>query len=352
MNVAFWPGKRVLLTGHTGFKGAWLSHWLGLLGAEVTGYSLAPATDPSLFSVLAPWPSLESAVGDVRDRHAFGAAIEASDPEIVIHMAAQALVGESYEDPVGTFSTNVMGTVNLLDLLRDAPTLQVILVITSDKVYQDVAADHHFVEEDRLAGSSPYAASKAAQELITAAYARSYFATKGVAVATCRAGNVIGGGDWAADRLVPDYFRSLEEGKPLELRNPEASRPWQHVLDPLSGYLMYAEHLHAGADGPPVLNFGPSGAALTVAGLVAKLDLGLGRDRQWNRPSREVWREQQHLELDSTAANEALGWRTHIDIDRAVDWTVQWHRAHEAGDDMRAFSTAQIDAYSQIAASG
>ncbi len=345
MNIAFWRGKRVLLTGHTGFKGAWLSHWLGKLGAEVTGYSLPPATGPALFNVMAPWPDLDSVIGDVRDRQSLEPAVGSSDPEIVIHMAAQALVGESYTDPVGTLSTNAIGTANLLDVLRGVAALKVVLVVTSDKVYQDVAASRRFVEEDRLGGASPYGASKVAQELIAAAFAQSYLDATGAAVATCRAGNVIGGGDWAADRLVPDYFRSLEAGQPLALRNPEATRPWQHVLDPLGGYLTYAQHLYTQPELPRALNFGPGNGAIDVAGLVGKLDRAGGRESEWTHLNSDVRREQPHLALDSTAAHQTIGWQAHIDIDLAVDWTVQWHRAYEAGEDMRSFSSARIDAY-------
>jgi len=350
MTPEFWRNKRVFLTGHTGFKGAWLSLWLEQLGAKVTGYSLAPSTSPAMFSLLEPWPDLDSVIGDVRHRESLAAAIATSEPEIVIHMAAQALVRPSYEDPTGTFSTNAMGTANLLDLLRPVSTARVVLVVTSDKVYDNHETGRRFVESDPLGGTDPYSASKAVQELITASYASSYFASRSTRVATARAGNVIGGGDWAADRLIPDYFRSIRTGTEIQLRYPNATRPWQHVLEPLSGYLAYAERLHSDGDTPKALNFGPTDPSLAVIDVVSKLAAASGHTQKWSRHTDDRWPEHDALELDSTAAIERLGWRPRMDVDTALEWTAKWHQAHEAAQDMRVFSIQQIEAYSRLGA--
>ena len=261
---AFWRDRRVLLTGHTGFKGAWLALWLERLGAQVFGLALPPTIpSPRGFPNWRPRRS-RSRIGDIRDAGVVARAVQEARPQIVIHMAAQALVRRSYRAPVETFATNVMGTAHLLDSLRGAEGLQAVLVVTTDKVYRNDGNGHPFAEDDPLGGADPYSASKAAAEIVVASMATSFFGGKGVA--TARAGNVIGGGDWSEDRLIPDIWRAVKAGKPLRLRNPEATRPWQHVLDPLAGYLRYAERLASGADVPKALNFGPlPGDALTVA---------------------------------------------------------------------------------------
>lgn len=350
MSPEFWRHKRVLLTGHTGFKGTWLSLWLEQLGAEVTGYSLAPNTEPAMYSLLEPWPDLHSIVADVRHPESLAAAVAACQPDIVIHMAAQALVRASYQDPTGTFDTNVIGTANLLDALRSVANLRAVLVITSDKVYDNHGAGRPFVESDPLGGTDPYSASKAAQELVTAAYANSYFDPESTRVATARAGNVIGGGDWAAERLIPDYFRSVGAGTEFQLRYPNATRPWQHVLEPLSGYLAYVQRLHSDGDTPRALNFGPSERSLAVSEVVAKLAKVSGHKEQWSRQTDELWPEHDALRLDSGAATATLEWRPRLDVDTALDWTAKWHQAHEAGKDMRNFSIGQIEAYSGLVA--
>lgn len=349
MNRSFWQDKRVLLTGHTGFKGAWLGLCLEHMGARVTGYSLAPATDPALFDILKPWPSLTSITGDIRDRPSLSEAVGACNPEIVIHLAAQALVRLSYADPVGTFDTNAMGTVCLLDVLRDAPDITTVLVVTSDKVYAQDGRGRPYAENDRLGGSDPYSASKTTQEIITASYAASYFTDREVPVATARAGNVIGGGDWAADRLVPDFFRAMETGERFHLRYPMATRPWQHVLEPLAGYLTYVEKLTAGEELPMSLNFGPSDPPLTVAEVIAELSRLSGYSGGWNREAKEQWPEHGDLQLDSAEARAVLGWRQRLSIEESLEWTAAWHQAHAVGDDMRAFSISQADAYMDCA---
>jgi CDP-glucose 4,6-dehydratase len=350
MNPGFWRGKRVFLSGHTGFKGAWLALWLEQLEASVTGYSLPPPTDPALFEELEPWRKLDSIISDLRDREALDAAIAQSDPEIVIHMAAQSLVRASYQDPVETFSTNVMGTVNLLDAVRSSESARATLVITSDKVYDQAYGAGDFVEDDRLGGTDPYAASKAAQELVTASFCRSYFEERGMRLATGRAGNVIGGGDWAADRLIPDYFRSVRSGEPFRLRYPAATRPWQHVLEPLNGYLTYLEHLYSDEDSPVTLNFGPDEAPVAVADVVAKLAAASGHDNSWSRQGGELWPEHTELRLASEQAVKVLDWRPRLSLEEAIAWTAGWYQAHGAGRDMRAFSVGQIEAYTGLVA--
>lgn len=246
----FWQGRKVFVTGHTGFKGAWLCLWLERLGARVSALALAPDTSPSLYALLSPWAGADHRLGDIRDAGALAAQLGRAEPEIVVHLAAQALVRPSYDDPAATYATNVMGTVNLLEAVRQAPSVRAVLVITSDKVYANDGRGRAFAEHDRLGGADPYSSSKACAELVCASYAKSFLHDRGVALATARAGNVIGGGDWARDRLVPDFVRALDRGAPLQLRYPEATCPWQHVLEPLAGYLAFARALTEGeADG-------------------------------------------------------------------------------------------------------
>lgn len=344
MNPDFWNARRVFLTGHTGFKGAWLALWLERMGARVTGYSLAPDTAPSLYELLAPWAGITSVIGDVRNGSALRAALASSEPEIVIHMAAQALVRRSYLDPIDTFSTNVLGTATLLDALRSSNTVRAALVVTSDKVYEQ-RGRRPFVEDDQLGGADPYSASKAMQELTASSFARSFLAEQSVAVATARAGNVIGGGDWAPDRLVADYYRALAEGKPFLLRYPNATRPWQHVLDPLSGYLTYLEQLTAGSDVPPALNFGPTGESLTVQELISRLADFAGRPADWGPDLEPNWPEHETLALDSSAAAAYLDWRPRLSVEDGVRWTAAWHTAHHRGEAIREFTGQQIDTY-------
>lgn len=348
MNRSFWDGKRVLLTGHTGFKGGWMALWLRRLGASVTGYSLAPDTEPNLFDALAPWNDVDSIIGDVRDAAALRHAVERCEPEIVIHMAAQPLVRASYADPVDTLTTNVIGTANLLQALRAIPAARVALIVTSDKVYDQAHGTGAFVESDPLGGSDPYSASKAAQELVTTAFARSFLEVHGARVATSRAGNVIGGGDWAADRLIPDFFRAAASGEEFAIRYPSATRPWQHVLEPLSGYLVYVEKLWEDEAISRSLNFGPNEPPATVAEVIAKFEAATGWGLALREPEGELWPEHSTLELDSGLAAKELGWQPRLSLDRAIRWTADWYKAHSAGADIEEFSIDQIAVYESM----
>lgn len=347
MNLDFWEGKRVFLTGHTGFKGAWLSLWLEHLGARVTGYALAPDTKPSLFEVLGSSPALSSHIGDLTDEGRLESALHSANPEIVVHMAAQALVRASYRAPVETWITNVVGTARLLQAARDLHEVRAILVVTSDKVYQHGSTDRAFVESDQLGGHDPYSASKAAQEMVTASFAASYLERAGVRVGSARAGNVVGGGDWAADRLVPDVVRALVSRQVIRLRSPQATRPWQFVLDPLAGYLEYARMLFIGADVPSSLNFGPTSPSVTVLTIVSQLASHFGLDPQscWSPDRDQEWAEQDALELDASAARESLNWNLRLELDETLSWTADWYQAHIADDNMREFSLRQIERF-------
>ncbi|WP_210497171.1 CDP-glucose 4,6-dehydratase [Microvirga antarctica] len=345
-----WKGRRVLLTGHTGFKGAWMAMLLARLGATVTGLSLPAQTSPNLFGLLSPWSDLASATCDIRNPALLNEAIRTARPDIVIHMAAQALVMEAYADPVGTIASNVMGTVNLLEGLRTSDAVSAVLVITSDKVYENREAGIDFAESAALGGHDPYSASKAAAEILTSAYRRSFFAERGIPVVTARAGNVIGGGDWAPDRLLPDLFRAHESGRPVFMRNPDAVRPWQHVLDPLYGYLLYIQRcLSAPAAAPTSVNFGPPREPVrTVMEVAEQVSASFGADSLWTcDTSRDRLHESRFLSIDSALAKTTLGWSTALPVDEAIGWTVAWYKAFQAGADMRAFTDSQIDAYAE-----
>ena len=338
---AFWRGRRVLVTGHTGFKGGWAALWLRELGSQVTGFALPPDTEPSLFAMLGAATG-ESILGDLRDRAVVADAVARAAPEIVLHMAAQPLVRRGYAEPVETFAANMMGTVHLLDALRHAKGLRAVLVVTSDKVYENDESGRPFTEADRLGGHDPYAASKAATEIATASFARSYFAPAGVRLATGRGGNVIGGGDFAADRLVPDIVRAALAGEPVRLRNPAATRPWQHVMDCLSGYLVYLEALAAGRPVPAALNFGPPpGEVLRVAkiadAMAAALDIGGGWTEEPGGPH-----EMRALSIDPGRAGMELGWRGRLTPWQAIRLTADWYAAWRRGDDMERVTHRQI----------
>lgn len=335
-DVAFWRGRRVLVTGHTGFKGAWLCTWLLELGARVQGYALPPETDPNLFGVLGLDRELEHQLGDIRDFDAVSAAFRKGKPEVVLHMAAQPLVRESYRDPVATYDTNVMGTVHVLEACRMTDTVTVIVVVTSDKCYENREWVWGYRETDRLGGRDPYSSSKASAELVTAAYRASFFdrrSTSGahVSVSTARAGNVIGGGDWTADRLVPDAIKSFAASQPLIVRNPTATRPWQHVIDPLRGYLLLCERAQRRAD--PItgaFNFGPADADIaTTAELAGRLADEWGPEAAWEpRLQPDQPHEAGNLRLDSSRARQVLGWRPVFGLESAVRETVRWYRAY------------------------
>ncbi|MBO0902986.1 CDP-glucose 4,6-dehydratase [Jiella sonneratiae] len=347
----FWQGRRVLLTGQTGFKGAWLGLWLERLGAGVTTVGLAPDTEPSLFQLLSPFSGQRHHVEDVRDLSALKDVVAAARPEIVFHLAAEALVRRSYADPVATFETNVMGTVNLLEALRFAPEAKAAVIVTTDKVYANDEAGRPFEEADRLGGKDPYSASKACCEIVVESYRRSFFAAGGPALATARAGNVVGGGDWAADRLIPDFVRALGRGEPLRLRAPLAIRPWQHVLEPLAGYLCLAERLAADPAGVPgALNFGPDPAQFaSVAKVAETLGRAFDAPLAWLPAGGVHPPEAQHLRLSSRLAEAALGWRPLLPLGETLAWTAAWYRAHRDGADMRSVSLAQIAAYEALA---
>ncbi|WP_420606008.1 CDP-glucose 4,6-dehydratase [Novosphingopyxis sp.] len=346
----FWNGRRVLLTGHTGFKGSWTALWLKRLGAEVSGFALVPETEPSLWRQVGDGLLAHETIADIADRVALADAIDRARPQIVLHMAAQALVRTGYRDPIDTMATNAMGTAYLLEALRDRPSLEAVLVVTTDKVYANSDTGRDFVESDPLGGHDPYSASKAAAEIMTASYAASYFARSGVGVATARAGNVIGGGDWSADRLVPDIWRAAKSEIPLKLRYPGATRPWQHVLEPVAGYLCYLEALAVDKAVPPTLNFGPypQGGA-TVAQVAESMSKALGVDTAWERDVGDHPRESALLSLDPSLAGKNLGWKPRLDQAATLDWTADWYARHREGEDATGLCFSQIDRYEALA---
>lgn len=343
----FWRGRRVLITGHTGFKGAWLALWLARLGADVRALALLPDSSPSLFDLARVSEACESIMQDLRDPAGLAASVADFRPQIVLHLAAQALVRASLEDPSGTFATNVLGTVNLLDALRGSEGLQAILIVTTDKVYANNGSGRPMRESDRLGGHDPYSASKAACELAVHAFAESFYAEKGIRLATARGGNVIGGGDFARDRITPDCLRAVLADCPVVLRHPRATRPWQHVLDCLCGYLLFAEVLVRDPQlAPQALNFGPKpGNDITVeefAGLILAALEG-SRGIELDEPDRSV--EAQRLSLDTTLAQTALGWRDRLVGREAIEATTTWYRRWRGGEDMRDVTISQIERY-------
>ena len=351
MNQGFWSGKRVFLTGHTGFKGGWLAVWLKSLGARVTGYSLAASTNPSFFELCRVAEGLESVTGDVRDLDSLARTLRASRPEIVLHLAAQPLVRRSYQQPVETMASNIMGTVHLLEAARQSPGVRAILVITSDKCYRIRPTPEGYREEEPMGGRDPYSASKGCAELVSAAYQHSFFRDSGAAIATARAGNVIGGGDWSEDRLVPDAIRALASGAVLRVRNPHSVRPWQHVLEPLSGYLVLAERLFEDpAQWQGGWNFGPGDAdAVPVSDLSDLLVHAWGDGARWQHTGEpRAPHEEPYLKLNSGKARQLLGWHPRLNIAEAVDWAVSWYRrAMDPASDMAGLSRAQIREYQQ-----
>jgi CDP-glucose 4,6-dehydratase len=344
---AFWRGRRVLLTGHTGFKGSWLALWLGHMGAEVSGYALAPATRPSLFEVAGIADGMASEFGDVRDLEHLAGFVSARAPEVVFHLAAQPLVRRGYREPVETYATNVMGTVHLLEAVRRSPGVRVVINVTSDKCYENREWPWGYRESDALGGRDPYSNSKGCSELVTAAYRASYFANAaegGVAVASARAGNVIGGGDWSEDRLVPDIVRSVQAGRPVWIRRPDAIRPWQHVADPLNGYLLLAERLWADPAGfAEGWNFGPApDDAWPVARVTEAVLARWEGAPPWQLEPGDHPHEAATLILDAAKARARLGWHPRWDLGTAIAETVDWYRAHESGADMRKTTLAQL----------
>lgn len=347
----FWEGKRVFVTGHTGFKGAWLALWLHKLGAVVTGYALAPATDPNLFSAIALEEHMTSVIADIRDGDRLREAMAASQPEFVFHLAAQPLVRESFIDPVHTYDTNVMGTVQLLEAVRQLSTVRSAIIVTSDKCYANPVGSHAHKESDPLGGNSAYASSKACAELVTDAYRQSFFGGGPASVATVRAGNVIGGGDWAPDRLIPDMVKSFDSRQELVLRYPEAIRPWQHVLDPLYGYLRLAEQLYRnGEDYGQGWNFGPGDEGQWRVVDIARYGAqAWGDNAQWTVASEKQPHEDLCLRIDSTMANEKLGWNPTLDMMTTLSWTFDWYRffSHQPSR-IKAYSLEQIEAFERL----
>ena len=344
----FWQGKKVLVTGHTGFKGGWLALWLQTLGAKVTGYALPPPTDPSFFDTARVARGITSNIGDVRDLTALTAAVKRADPEIIIHMAAQSLVRPSYADPVDTYSTNVMGTVNVLEATRKRSGVRAVMIVTSDKCYENTGAQREFRESDRLGGHDPYSSSKACAELAAAAYRDSFFSgSEPTAIATARAGNVIGGGDWSTDRLIPDAIRAFGAGRPVQLRYPQATRPWQHVLDPLAGYLLLAEKLcTTPADYTQAWNFGPAqDEVMTVANVIEAVAKKWGGGARWEPASGAHPHEAQYLGINAGKAQSLLGWQPRLRIAQTIEWTIEWYRAWRDGADLRRLSETQLDRY-------
>ena len=355
MSPNFWYGKRVFVTGHTGFKGAWLCLWLQRLGAEVTGYALAPPTSPSLFEVANVEKGIKSIIGDIRDLNTLSQVLRTAEPEVVIHMAAQPLVRRSYIDPVETYSTNVMGTVNLLEAVRQTPAVRSVVIVTTDKCYENKEWVWGYRENEPMGGVDPYSSSKGCAEFVTAAYRNSFFnssnyCTHRVAVASARAGNVIGGGDWAQDRLIPDILRALMAGQDVNIRNPHAQRPWQHVLEPLSGYLLLAEKLYI--NGPAfaeAFNFGPSDEdARPVKWIVEQMTESWGDVVSWCIDKAQHPHEAHYLKLDCSKARETLGWVSRWDLAKALQAIIIWHKTHietQCSDHMRALCMKQIDEY-------
>jgi CDP-glucose 4,6-dehydratase len=355
MNASFWKNKKVLITGHTGFKGSWLSLWLQSKGADAIGYALPPPTEPSFFKIGKISEGMISITGDVRDLEHLKTVIAKYQPEIVIHMAAQSLVRYSYGNPVETYSTNVMGTVNLLEAVRQTNSVKVILIITSDKCYENNEWVWGYRENDPMGGHDPYSSSKGCAELITSAYRRSYFSkqdnsTHTVAVATARAGNVIGGGDWAYDRLIPDIMNAIIQSRPVVIRNPGAIRPWQHVLEPLEGYLCLVEKLWE--HGPRYAegwNFGPNDEdCKPVSWIVTNLTRLWTTNIEWEIDSGENPHEAEYLKLDCSKAKKLLGWSPKLNLNTAIELVVEWYEAFLQKNDMRKFSEGQISRYENM----
>lgn len=349
----YWNGRRVLVTGHTGFKGGWLSLWLDAMGAQVTGLALAPVGEPNLFSAARIGERVHHIEGDIRDPGMVALAFETARPEVVFHLAAQALVRESYREPVATYATNVMGTVHVLDEARRHDTVRAIVAVTSDKCYENREWTWPYRENEPMGGYDPYSSSKGCAELAISAWRRSYFSDGGLMLASARAGNVIGGGDWSADRLVPDLVRAYENGKAPLVRSPNSVRPWQHVLEALRGYLMLTERLLDGersfAEG---WNFGPSEEdARPVSWIVARMGAAWGDAPESERDSGPQPHEAGLLRLDCSKARTTLGWQPTLALTSALDWIVSWHKAVAGGADAQALTLRQIADYRALTAS-
>jgi CDP-glucose 4,6-dehydratase len=346
-NAEFWRGKRVLVTGHTGFKGSWLSLWLQSMGAEICGFSMEPPTTPSLFERTGVAERMRSEIGDIRDFAQVAETVSAFKPEIVFHLAAQSLVKRSYEEPIETYATNVMGTVHLLEAVRQVGSAKAMLNVTSDKCYENSEWLWGYRENEPMGGFDPYSNSKGCSELVTAAYRQSFYTESGIALASARAGNVIGGGDWADHRIVPEILRAFERDEAIILRNPHAIRPWQHVLEPLSGYLLLVEKLYTeGSVWAEGWNIGPHDDDARPVSWIADYMSGLwGHAPGWRLDSAPQVHEAHYLKLDISKIKARLGWMPRWQLRTALEKIVEWHKAYLANEDMHAFCLSQISEY-------
>jgi CDP-glucose 4,6-dehydratase len=352
MTTGFWFGRRVLITGHTGFKGSWLSLWLQNLGAIVSGYSLQPPTNPSLFVEARVHEGITSIEGDIQDFERFSRVVKSERPDVIFHMAAQSLVRNSYLDPIGTYSTNVMGTIHLLEAIRRTPSVRAVVVVTTDKCYENKEWEWGYRESDRLGGHDPYSSSKACAELVANAYRASFFSplayeSHKLGLATARAGNVIGGGDWARGRLIPDIIAAFKRGEKVVIRNPASTRPWQHVLEPLRGYLMLAENLvKSGAEFSESWNFGPiSSDSKPVKLIVEKMMVYWGDSSGWELDNSENPHEAGSLKLDISKVDNRLNWKPLLNLDEALKLNVDWSKSCQNGRDPKEVTLEQICNY-------
>ena len=345
---AGWRGRRVFLTGHTGFKGGWLALWLAHKGAVVRGYALDPWTEPNLFTDAKVGSVIEDLRGDIRDAAKLDAAMQAFAPEVVFHMAAQPLVRASYDDPIGTYETNVIGTARVLEAVRRCKSVRAVVSVTTDKCYENKETLRPYLEDDPLGGYDPYSSSKACAELVTAAYRQSFLGGSNVAVATARAGNVIGGGDWSTDRLIPDLVRGFLAGDPVKIRRPQAVRPWQHVLEPLHGYILLAERL-LGKDAPryaTAFNFGPGeDDTQPVEWIAERMTRFWGGGASWVLDADPGVHEAGYLMLDASRAHAELAWQPQMNLETALHWLVDWYKAWQGGEQMQRFTLEQIEKY-------
>lgn len=356
IDKAFWKERKVFLTGHTGFKGSWLALWLKHMGADVFGYALAPEQNRSIYHATQLENSIGQVFADIRELSQLRAAVNRFNPQIVIHMAAQPLVKFSYSYPVETFATNIMGTVNILEALKENDALEAVVVVTSDKCYENQELNEGYREDHPLGGHDPYSSSKACAELVTASWYRSFVQGCGTGgadffgIATARAGNVIGGGDWAKDRLVPDVLRAIEGGKPVDIRNPHSVRPWQYVLEPLAGYLTLAQSLAKDPGGfSEAWNFGPTrGDTRTVGWLVERLLIGLGEQSRWHYDENPTAHETNYLQLNCSKSEARLNWRPLYSLEMSIEKIVSWYNTLNSGADMRSFMINEIDGYMGI----
>lgn len=347
VNPKFWRGKRVFVTGHTGFKGGWLSLWLQAMGAEVHGYALNPPTETNIFTEARVGKGMaNSVIADIREADKLNKAIQLAKPEIVFHLAAQPLVRYSYAQPAETYEVNVMGTVHILEAVRATTGVKAVVNVTTDKCYENREWVWGYRENEAMGGFDPYSSSKGCAELVTSAYRQSFLGPAGIALASARAGNVIGGGDWAADRLIPDFLRAMDAGEILKIRSPQSTRPWQHVLEPLSGYLMLAEQLHAtGASFAEAWNFGPADEDARPVSWIVERMAEMRKNVNWQCDEVSQPHEANYLKLDSSKANKRLNWQPRWRLQTALQRTFEWHEAWRKEEDMRSVTLAQIAAY-------